>query len=670
MQYWPALTILLTTGCVTNVDELLDRDNDGFGSVEGDCRTCTDCDDSDASVNPAAEEVCDGVDNDCDGDIDGDAGDRNTYYVDEDGDGFGVAEVRACELPDGAALQAGDCDDGAATVKPGGAEVCDGVDNDCDGAVDVGAVDGVPYFPDNDADGFGGPTSSGSGCTPPAGTASNSLDCDDDDATANPDGVDVPYNGIDEDCDDGDLVDVDGDGEAGTQVGGDDCDDSDPAVWSTASESWLDGFTDNNCDGSLDTPQHTYGSSFLAAPQPSSVFGVTLVPLGDIDGDGDTEFLTGAPTETVDATRDGAVYLVDHDGTQLVEHRLAAGLGADSFLGVTGAADVTGDGLLDVLVSDVGGPSAVGSVFLISGADIDGGPLDLQADAEVVFDGTEVGARFGNTNMAFVGDLDGDGLDEVAVGAQASVDFTNEGALYIFDGGTTTDRTADDADRVYLGGYDGADFGGVPTAAGDQNSDGHDDVWVTYGEGNVAVIIDGTSSGGFAQDAALHRLAESSGSEDNHKKWLIGDVDGDGRRDMATSRDEEGFRIWVGLHDDPVRVTDDPHWLVSLQTGSFTGQTVSLPDRDGDGLDELLFPCTYHEPTTSPFLGIMPGSSLDIGGSASLVDAPLTAVSDDQNDGYGWRGAFLGDVDGDGIDDVGLASTSDGIGGITLLAVP
>ena len=130
-----------------------DADGDGYSNGNKVCSlskpgadyspTCqlagpeVDCNDADPSAQPGATEVCDGVDNNCDGQID--EGLKNTFYRDLDDDGYGntAESTPACSAPAGYVVKSGDCDDSNAAVHPGAQEVCDdGKDNDCDGTVD------------------------------------------------------------------------------------------------------------------------------------------------------------------------------------------------------------------------------------------------------------------------------------------------------------------------------------------------------------------------------------------------------------------------------------------------------------------------------------------------------------------------------------------------------
>ena len=111
------------TGPTGTVAPPTDADGDGY-TVD------YDCDDNNGSVNPSVVETCDGIDNNCNGDID--EGVSEVYYPDADGDGYGNPDVpeSACGLPDGYTENATDCNDSSADSYPGADERCDGEDND------------------------------------------------------------------------------------------------------------------------------------------------------------------------------------------------------------------------------------------------------------------------------------------------------------------------------------------------------------------------------------------------------------------------------------------------------------------------------------------------------------------------------------------------------------
>ncbi len=145
----------------------------------------TDCDDSRDLTNPAATEYCNGFDDNCDGRVDEDtAVDASTWYADIDVDGFGDvgAPDVECYQPAGHVADNTDCDDSDATSFPGGIEVCDGADNDCNGLVDDAPTDGTSFYADNDTDGFGDAANAVSECSMPSGYVANDYDCDDSDS--------------------------------------------------------------------------------------------------------------------------------------------------------------------------------------------------------------------------------------------------------------------------------------------------------------------------------------------------------------------------------------------------------------------------------------------------------------------------------------------------------
>ncbi len=172
-----------------------DLDGDGYTGTD-------DCDETDAAINPGATETCDGVDQDCDGLVDdGTAG--STWYPDTDADGYGDAGfgVTACVLPaSDYVADATDCDDSTADSYPGATEICDELDNDCDGSVDEETTGSNVFFADTDGDGYGDADATSTSCTAPAGYVDNDSDCDDADAAVSPDGAEGD-NLADDDCD-------------------------------------------------------------------------------------------------------------------------------------------------------------------------------------------------------------------------------------------------------------------------------------------------------------------------------------------------------------------------------------------------------------------------------------------------------------------------------------
>ncbi len=244
-----SLYFLLLSACITDVESLFDRDGDGFGSVEGDCATCTDCDDDNPNVNVEEAELCDdGLDNDCDGVVDDFGVGSDGFFLDNDSDGFGAGDpLLACTPAEGHVSNDDDCNDDDVMVHPQAEERCNDIDDDCDGSVDDGVT--LPqWYADSDSDSYGDPTVVVLSCSQPSGYVANDEDCDDTDATTYPDAEDIWYDGVDADCLGNSDFDADGDGHDSNQHGGGDCDDTNPAI-SPGVDEICDNGIDDNCSG-------------------------------------------------------------------------------------------------------------------------------------------------------------------------------------------------------------------------------------------------------------------------------------------------------------------------------------------------------------------------------------------------------------------------------------
>jgi hypothetical protein len=250
-----------------------------------------DCDDGNAAISPAAQEICDALnqDEDCDGladDADPSVVGQSQWYTDADGDGYaptGAVAFLSCDTPANSATNLGDCDDNNPAVSPAATEVCDllNVDEDCDGLAedaDPSVVGQQTWYRDNDGDGYAAiGAATLLSCDTPAGYVAVGGDCDDSLASVSPGAAEVcDAQNRDEDCDgladDNDssatgqttvYQDADYDGFGATVIvacdpsgntvsNADDCDDTDVAVNPLEAEVCSDGI-DNNCDG-VDDP--------------------------------------------------------------------------------------------------------------------------------------------------------------------------------------------------------------------------------------------------------------------------------------------------------------------------------------------------------------------------------------------------------------------------------
>lgn len=216
--------------CILPTTYYADNDGDSFGNLNSSISACspnsgyvtnsTDCNDNNASANINAIEICNGIDDDCDG-LTNEGLTFTTYFADNDGDGFGNpnSSQNSCTPIIGFVTNNSDCNDSNAQVKPGASEICNLIDDNCNGQINEGLIF-VNYYIDSDLDGYGAGTATNS-CTPILGNyVTNNLDCNNNNANIRPNATET-CNSIDDNCnvlvDEGLLftnyfIDTDGDG--------------------------------------------------------------------------------------------------------------------------------------------------------------------------------------------------------------------------------------------------------------------------------------------------------------------------------------------------------------------------------------------------------------------------------------------------------------------------
>ena len=377
-----------------------DSDGDSYGDPDVFVASCldpssgadtyvsnaADCDDSDSDVDPTAAEECDGIDNDCNGSVDGgDAIDADTYYMDFDGDGFGALDRagQACSAPPGFVADATDCDDDERYVYPGADEFCDGIDNDCDGLVDRSDPDvtNVTWYQDADEDGFGRSDVTLVQCEVPEGYVLEDGDCADGNKDVNPDAIEVCDAGLDNDCDglvDRADPDMTGDGTWYRDGDSDGLGDGDVSITTCSEPS---GFVrnDDDCDDS---------DADLGPPRDCWDGALTFTTCGASGQSGPTQSAcdsaySGTDLESVTVSSGKQKWVVPFDGTFRIEAWGAASAGATYTSYPTGAAKgarMRGDFALekdDVLYFAVGqrgtgayyGSGGGGGSFVVDDAD-------------------------------------------------------------------------------------------------------------------------------------------------------------------------------------------------------------------------------------------------------------------------------------------------------------
>jgi hypothetical protein len=407
-----------------------------------------------------------------------------------------------------------------------------------------------------------------------------------------------------------------------------------------------------------------------------SGFGMSVAAAGDVNGDGMSDAVVGAPRHTAGEENEGAAFVfLGVAGLLSVDVAwTATGGQSEEGLGgsVGGAGDVNGDGFGDLIVGapfhDNGELDAGRALLHLGSAS---GPSASPAWSWV---GGGAGSELGAA-VASAGDVNADGYGDVIVGAPRGTGNEREaGRAHVFLGSPT--GLAGDPDWSASGERTGAEFGAAVASAGDLNGDGYGDVIV----GAPGSLKDGVRVGrvhvylgmdsGLSLDADWTAVGEQAGARFGSSVASAGDVNGDGLSDIiigapgfdaGASGGPSGGRAVVYLGS-PTGLAGTPSWMAAggQMEAAFGSSVASAGDVSGDGYGDVIVGAPGFDG-----LEVDEGRVFAFLGSAVGLE-PLPAWTGESNQAEARLGESVstaGDVNLDGLSDLIVGAPAYGAGG-------